>query len=347
MKKFTSIFLFFFLCRTISSQVVLTHTEHSPKINEKVNFIEIEEFNPGIAGKNIKWDFTNIKIKEKNKISEFIPTDATSQTSFTIKPNIANKENNRTNFLFLDNNSYSVVGFIEKDLILNYEIPLERLKFPFKFGVKQTSDLKARADYLNNGHTISLYGTNEIEADTYGVLVLPGNKIINTLRIRQTTKFTQISICEVTEVEINRYAWYSNNERYPLIVTNHQVHKNSNGNTTIIKEYHINQKVFESNIEENFTNNTSLTNFHYNVFPNPFVEEQNLAYILESNSKVNIEIFDMLGRKIFNLVNNENQEKGVYNYTIDSKILGLNAGIYLLKIQVNDREVTEKVIKSY
>jgi len=76
-------------------------------------------------------------------------------------------------------------------------------------------------------------------------------------------------------------------------------------------------------------------------FPNPFNTETTIKYNLPKNSHVNLIIYDVLGRKVLDLVN-ENQLAGYY----DVKWNGLNfgSGIYFYKLITNIFSKTKKMI---
>jgi len=348
MKKLYFIIVFSIVFKSLSSQVILNSTTHSSQVGDKINFIEIKPVDAGKEGKNIIWDFSKIQVTNKTKSSTFIEINNTAQTSFTFKPNIAFIENNRTNYIFTNNDSYNIVGFIENDLILNYQKPIERLKFPLKYGDKFRNDVKGIANYTNNGHFVDIHGFNEVEADAYGVMILPDNKFINVLRVKQYTSTTQISICDIVEVEAYRYTWYCSSVKHPLLVINHQTHKFSNGNITIISETHLNEIVFNSNFGQSQNiSNQEISNFNYNVFPNPFIDQQNITYILDNKATISIELYDILGKKISTLIAEEKQERGIYSLILDAEKLSLNTGIYFLKFYINDKVVIEKISKTY
>jgi hypothetical protein len=64
-------------------------------------------------------------------------------------------------------------------------------------------------------------------------------------------------------------------------------------------------------------------------YPNPFNPETVISYQLPRSSRVNLKIYDMLGREISTLVN-EKQSAGYYSVTFDSK--GLPSGIYFYRL---------------
>jgi hypothetical protein len=68
----------------------------------------------------------------------------------------------------------------------------------------------------------------------------------------------------------------------------------------------------------------------YNNFPNPFNSKTRIAYELLAYHKVNLTIYDILGREVKVLVN-ENQEKGLYEVQFDGS--SLSSGVYFYKLE--------------
>lgn len=88
-------------------------------------------------------------------------------------------------------------------------------------------------------------------------------------------------------------------------------------------------------IDENINNNKEI-----NIFPNPFSENTTLAYSLEENSQVEIEIYNLLGEKVFTIMN-EKQLKGKHqvNFSLAER------GIYFLKIKTTNNFQITKLIR--
>ncbi len=84
-------------------------------------------------------------------------------------------------------------------------------------------------------------------------------------------------------------------------------------------------------------------------FPNPFAQSTAIAYRLQASGFVRLEVFDMLGRKVATLVDEE-KEAGEYNSKFkiqDSSAFGgfdLPAGIYFYRLTTKDFSETKKFI---
>lgn len=67
-------------------------------------------------------------------------------------------------------------------------------------------------------------------------------------------------------------------------------------------------------------------------FPNPFTETTTISYQLTAKSNVKINVYDVLGREVINLVNETNKLPDTY--TVQWNAANLSNGIYLVNIEV-------------
>lgn len=79
------------------------------------------------------------------------------------------------------------------------------------------------------------------------------------------------------------------------------------------------------------------------AFPNPFNDATTLEYKVKKPSLVQIELYDMQGRRIETLLNTQ-QKEGVHQ--IDIVRPSLSAGMYLCKLAIGDRTTYLKINKS-
>jgi len=90
-------------------------------------------------------------------------------------------------------------------------------------------------------------------------------------------------------------------------------------------------------------NEVNKTISNLKVFPNPFSNTTTFTYKLKENQKVNLCIYDITGRLVKQLVN-ENQSQG--EHTLSFNAAGLQAGIYYYRLEAGDEVATGKLILS-
>ena len=92
-------------------------------------------------------------------------------------------------------------------------------------------------------------------------------------------------------------------------------------------------------------NNFENTDFSVEIFPNPFKENISISYNLKKESIVNIEIFDLLGKKITSLVNTT-QKEGKYNFNINTAKYEMTQAVYFIKLNINKTTYLKRIINS-
>ncbi len=101
---------------------------------------------------------------------------------------------------------------------------------------------------------------------------------------------------------------------------------------------------------KNNSNNISLTPDTYNLFqnyPNPFNPTTNIVYQLKEKSTVTLEIYDILGRKVASLINNEIQNAGQHSLIWNGRNVEGNkvaSGVYIYRIKANNFIDSKKMI---
>jgi PKD repeat protein len=89
--------------------------------------------------------------------------------------------------------------------------------------------------------------------------------------------------------------------------------------------------------------NTGST-FFMNVYPNPFKGTTTISYSLNSAASVKIEIYDMLGRKLYTLLEHK-QEAGSYDLKFTTPE-NAGAGMYMITMNDGTRVITRTIISA-
>jgi len=76
-------------------------------------------------------------------------------------------------------------------------------------------------------------------------------------------------------------------------------------------------------------------------FPNPFNPETSIRYSIPIQSHVTIKIYDVLGREVTTLIN---EEKSVGNYEVKFNSTQFASGVYFYRLQADDYTATKKMI---
>jgi subtilisin family serine protease/tetratricopeptide (TPR) repeat protein len=92
--------------------------------------------------------------------------------------------------------------------------------------------------------------------------------------------------------------------------------------------------------KESISSNSAKLNYRLENYPNPFNPTTNIKYQLPKNGFVTLKVYDILGREVATLVN-ENQQAGSYSVLFDASKLA--SGIYIYTIHANDFVQSKKM----
>ena len=77
-------------------------------------------------------------------------------------------------------------------------------------------------------------------------------------------------------------------------------------------------------------------------YPNPFVGETTLGFDLPQTSTVSLAVFDLLGRKVSNLISDEALPAGRHEFRFDGGRLA--PGVYFYRLRSGDASVTKRMV---
>jgi len=103
-----------------------------------------------------------------------------------------------------------------------------------------------------------------------------------------------------------------------------------------------------SNLEDNQKasgiDDPSSDKFNLKVYPNPFMDEATLKYTLSEPSNVRIEIYNIIGERVSELLQVNDQSPGTYLETVEASDLNYQNGLYYVKVYVNDEYAIKKLM---
>ncbi len=73
-------------------------------------------------------------------------------------------------------------------------------------------------------------------------------------------------------------------------------------------------------------------------YPNPFNPTTNISYTLSENSPVTLEVYNVLGKRVATLVNNEMRTAGSHTVSFDAMNLG--SGVYMYRLSTPEQTLT-------
>jgi hypothetical protein len=76
-------------------------------------------------------------------------------------------------------------------------------------------------------------------------------------------------------------------------------------------------------------------------YPNPFNPSTTIQFGLNKQTEVSLKIYDILGREIVTLINNEVKSAGTYEVTFSASVLA--SGTYIYKLTANNQTISKKM----
>lgn len=90
-------------------------------------------------------------------------------------------------------------------------------------------------------------------------------------------------------------------------------------------------------------NDELASSINFNVAPNPFNTSTELSFELTKTTEVNISIIDILGRNMGTLLKG-NTNAGNHIVNLDRNALGLNNGIFFVKVEIENQSFVKKIM---
>lgn len=103
---------------------------------------------------------------------------------------------------------------------------------------------------------------------------------------------------------------------------------------------------YEENVTGNeitFTNNVPERYFLDQNYPNPFNPSTTIKFGLPREGAVSLKVFDMAGREVANIINNERMNAGIVSYNFNGSALASGVYFYTLVVD-NDLIATKKMV---
>ncbi len=183
--------------------------------------------------------------------------------------------------------------------------------------------------------TIKHRAKRTIKADAFGALTTPAGSYSNTLRLN-TYETTSDSIflfggsffLQAQYDTTTTYTWLQNTQASELMT----ISKDKTGAVT--KAQYL-QSVTTG------INTFKHAEFASCLYPNPTNTVSYLNYENTNSSKVSASIYDLTGKEIVSILNNEQQAAGKHSLTID--VSNLQAGLYLVELTINGATKTIKL----
>jgi len=326
---------------TSHTQTVLTFKSHGLLPDEKNPMMLTKYVEPGPDGQGVVWDFSELEAS-----SNFI---GNVQNPYIVKgsgrfaaANTSLEEFGSYYFFKSNSSQLEQYGYLSSNgsLALEYTKPFVKMKYPFSYNSSYAGTFEG--NYTSNDKGIgNIAGDFQVAGDAIGTLILPeGKSFRNALRVKEVKRYNQLVSGSATKVEEVTFRWYVNEHRFPILVLIRCSYTYENGqtNTSTRAAYNSNVVMMNNNLIP------SNTTYKLEVFPNPYYDKVNINLHIETISKVNISVYDLIGKRIA-VLTDKVEDAGDLSYSFSAKGFGLARGTYIVKVRVNNSEATRKILE--
>ncbi len=372
MKKLVLILLSLY---TLVSYGQIVYPLNGLRAGDEIVKQQVEYKDPGRDGENVIWDFSKLEsINDEYTLSYTEPYLINKDTYILGKDTILSKdvssneliigtEHNTMYYYCLKNNKLWLLGHENPTTLLHYDKPLLTNIYPTNYKESMVDTYHSEGLYSSR-IPFQTEGQVQIEADAYGMMILPSGDTLNHVLRTKTIQSIQEAGKEKQTI-LETYKWYSKGYRYPVFETvrtyekqdtiesrkfetafyfppqDHFYLDHDKENLAVLDSlWNIGQKPEEIPDPTQPSNQLPLT---YNFYPNPVVDYLTVEYYLEQVTPVSIMIYSLEG-KLVKTINKPKQNSGLLVEKIDCN--SLSKGTYILNIQTNINQPTSnKIIK--
>ncbi|MCK9156264.1 MAG: T9SS type A sorting domain-containing protein [Paludibacteraceae bacterium] len=344
MKKIFTLTVALLLTAGCFAQNVITYKNNALRAGDYRHLKQIEYKESTAGGANQVWDYSNAKeINSKMYINQAENGVAANKSDLAL---VCDEGGSKNTYFEISKTQKKYFGLESKNTKISFEEPIVDLKFPFSYG-----DIIGGAmigTYKSGNNEYPIDGNYFTSADAWGTLMLPdGNVYYNTLRIKVEKTYTQEVGKSKYEIHTVRYQYFAEGVRYPvLIVLESDIKTDCNCacNNKTSEAFYETPMYFTGKLRSITEKDSEpvIENFEYSVSPNPFSTELTTSFSLTKNARIDIELMDLNGKIVKNVVN-EKLEAGDYTYTTNTA--ELSAGQYTIVVRVGKKLYTSKLIK--
>lgn len=292
----------------------------------------------GPGGSGQTWDFSGGTVTSLTRTLNIIPpANHPDGGSFGTSSFAYDFSNGDYRFYTVDGDSLVLDGEVS---VLNSPIPYSDKATLFNYPVSAgTVKNSSYYSYYNTGAAGFAYrtGTTTTIIDASGMLMLPNGVVYNNVNRVVTATVARDSsqaFPVYTDITQTRVEWYQQGISTPVCWIDTRITAANGGAPTTTREIWYQDTGFVA-IDE------PLMDLGLNVFPNPASDQVRVAYDLQGQSEVKLELINLLGERV-QVIEKNNQAPGLYQ---DELATGeLARGVYFIRLTAGGSFETQKLI---
>ncbi len=301
----------------------------------------------GTPGANRTWDFSGvIATGESTKVSYVNPAGTPAAADFpnaTVATEYTDGGDSAYSYYFTAGTHIALLGMATLDVNVVYSNAEVLMTYPFSFG-STFSDISTASFDIEEGIHVGRKGTMNATADGDGTILLPGDVSLPALRVKtvqtqsDTTYINDVPLF-VSTVQITAYQWYTELSKFPVFGISY-VEVNTNGNISHSKSVAMIPVSETVNVEEPGRGVPATFSLGQN-YPNPFNPSTVIRYSIPTESRVTLDVYNMIGQRVAVLVSDEIQSAGDHEAEFTAK--NLPSGVYLYRLKAGSQVELRKL----
>ncbi len=354
MRNILTLITAFFVFGLAAQRHQLTTGRNAYRSADRIVKQQVEFKDPGIPGRQLRWDFGNLQpINQEYKLDFFIPDSSQMDK-------LCGMEHNTRYYYNQKQDSLWATGFENSTTVMEYLKPELKLRFPFSYGDTLRSDFEGVGQYSHR-LCLKVKGSTHVEADAEGELILPNFETVKrALRIHTLRYYTQTGRDSV-EMTLDTYSWYAAGIRYPVFesvrttLSKKGDKKDEKGesmkdSTVFSTSFYYPPEKQTSQVEtapipEDKTDaelGAAAVFTEAQLMPNPVIDNLYIKYKLVRSAKVWFTVHNSIG---IPQRNTSPQQIGEGEYSNTVPMGGLIPGVYCLFVHVDDMVLRLNVVK--
>ena len=313
------------------AQPVITYNGNAPQIGDVYHLsVDTNYFNPGTAGGNQSWDFSDAIPILSSEITVMAPESTPFSDTFpeaNIAFHIDASPGSPEQFIYRQINSSEMLyyGSVNDpgstyEIISHYTDAQKQMQYPFSFSNTYTDSFFTSFSLtLIIGTRVTHHrGTVTATADAWGSVKTPAGTYGNALRVKQENTsidsvFSNGELISTATTTSTYYAWYTATSHYPVAQ---------------IADYgEMGQRFGYASFGDGIKDNPLPT--QVKIYPNPATDMVNLELPDGITGEVEIDLVNTSGQKLLQL-------KKTGNRQFSADVCRLSPGIYFIKINNNE-----------
>lgn len=376
----------FFCLMPLFAAAQVTRQHHAARAGDKIVKQQVRFMDPGGVGEDQLWDLSGLKAEGKEYIVEYFTPPSHKDSAYIVmgcdtfpKKDIqagellVGLEHYTAYYYRILNDRVMLLGFENPVNLMHYKEPMLVMSYPLTRDGKVNKDYRGQVIYSGQ-HPLDIYGTQTVEADASGRMILPsGDTLQHVVRVRtvQTiadNALTRKQASQALSTVMETCRWFVQGYRYPVFETIRSLDASKSQKETTFQtaffyepeaHYYLEEDPQNQLVQASFKiqtrsgggadgvrlpDNWPLKGTHWgaNFYPNPVESRLYVDYMIDTEKEVALMLYDTAGRLLKHVPAGD-KRAGSYEEIIDCH--SLPTGSYILRIQVGNEGKSKIIIK--